>query len=83
MALSIKNPEADQLARELTAMTGESMTEAIVIALRERVERVRDRHGPTKAEKLQQLVDEIKTLPVLDDRTPDEIIGYDEHGLPT
>ena len=26
---------------------------------------------------------EFQTLPVLDDRTPDEILGYDEHGLPT
>lgn len=82
MALSIKNPEADRLARELTAMTGESMTEAIVIALRERVDRERDRRGPSRAEKLRVLAEEIALLPVLDARTPDEIIGYDDHGAP-
>lgn len=70
------------MARELAAITGESMTEAIVIALRERVDRERNRRGPSKAEKLQRLIDEIKLLPVLDNRTPDEIIGYDENGLP-
>lgn len=82
VALSIKNPEADQLARELAALTGESMTEAVVVALRERVERQRTLRGPSKAEKLRILGEEIAALPVLDDRTPDEIIGYDERGLP-
>jgi hypothetical protein len=33
MALSIKDPEADRLARELAARTGETLTEAIVVAL--------------------------------------------------
>jgi hypothetical protein len=32
MALSIKDPEADRLARELAARTGETLTEAIVVA---------------------------------------------------
>ena len=82
MALSIKNPEADHLARELAALTGESMTEAILVALRERVERERVRRGPSTSEKLRVLAEEIAALPVLDPRTPDEIIGYDERGLP-
>jgi antitoxin VapB len=83
MALSIKNPEADQLARELAALTGESMTEAVLVALRERVDRERLRRGPSKAEKLRILAQEIAALPVLDHRSPEEIIGYDERGLPT
>ena len=41
MALSIKTKEADQLARELAAITGESMTKAVTVALRERLERQR------------------------------------------
>jgi antitoxin VapB len=41
MALSIKNDEADRLTRELTRLTGETMTEAVTIALRERLERER------------------------------------------
>lgn len=41
MALSIKTEEADRLARELAAVTGETMTEAVTTALRERLSRVR------------------------------------------
>ncbi len=83
MVLSIKNVEADRLARELAALTGESVTEAVLVALRERVDRERDRRGPSRAEKLRILAQEIAALPVRDRRTPEEIIGYDEHGLPT
>lgn len=41
MALSIKTREADELARTLSRLTGETMTEAVTVALRERLERVR------------------------------------------
>ncbi|MFV0336309.1 MAG: type II toxin-antitoxin system VapB family antitoxin [Tropicimonas sp.] len=41
MALSIKTEEADRLARELSRMTGETMTDAITRAMRERLERLR------------------------------------------
>lgn len=44
MALSIKTKEADTLARELSRLTGESMTEAVTVALRQRLERER-RHA--------------------------------------
>lgn len=40
MALSIKTEEADRLARELSRLTGETMTEAITTAMRERIERL-------------------------------------------
>lgn len=43
MALSIKDPEADRLARELARRTGESLTEAVVRSLRERLDRQRGR----------------------------------------
>lgn len=45
MPLNIKNPEADQLARELSALTGESITDAVIAAMRERLERERARRG--------------------------------------
>jgi antitoxin VapB len=41
MTLNIKNPEAHRLARELTALTGESITRAVTEAVRERLARVR------------------------------------------
>jgi len=86
MALSIKHPEADRLARELAAATGESLTEAILNALRERLQRQRYRKGGRGrrrlADRLKEISDRCAALPVLDDRTADEIVGYDDRGLP-
>ncbi len=81
MALSIKNPEADQLARELAATTGETLTEAVVTALRERLDREQRHRHPGVAGRLQRLASETGRLPVLDTRSPDEILGYDDAGL--
>lgn len=83
MALSIKHPEADRLARELAAATGENLTEAVLKALRERLSRERSKQqGLSLAEELMEIGKRCAALPRLDDRTPEEIIGYDEHGLP-
>ena len=80
MALSIKNDEADRLARELAAITGESITEAIVEALRERLER--HRTGPRISDRLRRMVKEVAAYPIVDSRTADEILDYDDQGLP-
>ena len=80
MALSIKKEEADRLARELARETGESITDAVVESLRERLERVRNQQS--KSRKLRDLVAEVGGYPVLDDRSPDLILGFDESGLP-
>ena len=79
MALSIKSDEADQLARELAAETGETLTEAVVIALRERLDREHARHA---ASMRARLAADVAALPVADSRAPEEIIGYDAAGLP-
>jgi len=82
MALSIKSDEADQLARELAAETGETLTEAVVIALRERLDREHARHGASMRTRLARLAADVAALPVTDGRTPEDIIGYDDAGLP-
>jgi antitoxin VapB len=84
MALSIKDPEADRLARALAARTGETLTEAIVVALRERLARQtgRGRVVPL-SEELAAIRRRCAALPVIDTGSADVIIGYDEHGLPT
>ena len=82
MALSIKSDEADQLARELAAETGETLTEAVVIALRERLDREHAKHGPGMRARLARLAADVAALRVADDGTPEEIIGYDGSGLP-
>jgi antitoxin VapB len=83
MALSIKSDEADQLARELAAETGETLTEAVVIALRERLDREHARHGASMRVRLARLAADVAALPVADGRTPEDIIGYDDAGLPS
>ena len=84
MALSIKNPEVERLARELAAKTNESITDAVLIALRERLARAQgDRERARRRERLLEIGREAAKLPVLDTRTEDEILGYDEYGLPT
>lgn len=82
MPLSIKNPEADRLARELAETTGESLTEAVLNALRERLQRVAGRRrSACVREDIARMQERIARLPVLDERTDDEILGYDERGL--
>jgi antitoxin VapB len=82
VALSIKTEEADALARELAARTNESLTEAVTIALRERLERVRRRGRVDIVYGLERLAVEYAALPAGDGRSAEEIIGYDESGLP-
>ena len=83
MALSIKNREADRLARELAETTGESLTEAVIRALRERLRRERGRvRGPRLKDELRAIRERCADLPVLDERAPDDVIGYDDSGLP-
>jgi antitoxin VapB len=84
MPLSIKSREADQLARELADVTGESITDAVVGALREKLERQRRRQrDPQLMADLIAIADHCASLPVLNDLTEDEIMGWDENGLPT
>jgi antitoxin VapB len=84
MALSIKHPEADRLARRLAAITGESITEATIKALEERLLREQGRvRGPRLRDELRTIRERCAALPVLDPRSPDEILGYDDIGVPT
>lgn len=82
MALSIKTDDADRLARELASLTHESLTEAVTVALRERLERVRRGQRPDVVRRLERLAVEYAAHEVKDDRTDEEILGYDDHGLP-
>ena len=83
MALSIKDPEAIRLARAVTQYTGETLTQAVIIALRERLAR-----EERKAQETDTLVDEVMqigryfaALPVSEPRSIEELL-YDENGLP-
>jgi antitoxin VapB len=81
--LNIKNPEADRLARELAAATGETLTEAVTRALRERLDRTTgQRHARSLHAEIERIQERVSRLEVLDWRSADEILGYDENGLP-
>ena len=83
MALSVKDPEADRLAREVAARTGETLTTAIVVALRERLARLRGRSRRRRlGDELRAIAERCAQLPTLDDRSADEILGYDDRGVP-
>lgn len=84
MALNIRNTEAEELAESLARLTGESKTEAVKKALRDRLEKLqRRRSGRRLADELDELAVHCAGLPVLDHRSPEEILGYDDNGLPT
>ncbi|MGA2580547.1 MAG: type II toxin-antitoxin system VapB family antitoxin [Bryobacteraceae bacterium] len=83
MALSIKHPEADHLARELAAASGETLTDAVVNALRERLIRQRGKsRGRCVRDELRAIRERCAQYPILDPRSAEEILGYDDHGLP-
>lgn len=83
MPLSIKHPEADELARELAQTTGESITTAVVRALREQLKRETGRSAVSRLkDELFRISERCSKLPDYDTRTAEEILGFDEHGLP-
>jgi antitoxin VapB len=83
MSLSIRNAEAERLAEQVTALTGETKTLAVTRALRDRLDRLRNhRSGRRLADELDEIARRCASLPVIDDRLPGEIPGYDEDGVP-
>ena len=79
MALSIKSERADRLARDLAELSGESITDAVVASIEARLDLERRRR---RSLGLGDIVERFARLPLLDERDYDDIIGYDEHGLP-
>lgn len=79
VALNIKDPETDRLARELASLTGESITDATRRALEERLLAVRRR---TPQRDLRGIIRRGRARPVLDARHADQILGYGGDGLP-
>ena len=83
MSLNIKDLATEKFVRELAAITGESVTAAVRRAAEERLQRVRRQQaGRSLAAEMIEIGRRCATLPDLDARTADEILGYDAHGLP-
>lgn len=83
MALSIKNTETERLAREVAEETGESITSAIDSALRERLQQLRrKRTSRANEERIKETLHRLDRMPRRNNKSADEILGYDESGLP-
>ena len=83
MSLNIKSAETHQLVQELAALTGETQTMAVTVAVRERLERVRHRHETGLADRLLAIGRD--TAPRLHEPSGTADHGdllYDERGLP-
>jgi antitoxin VapB len=83
MGISIKNRKVERLAREAAKLGGESLTQAIIRALEERLERLKARRSATRlAEEILRISQRCSALPDLDQRSPDEILDFDSRGFP-
>jgi antitoxin VapB len=82
MGVSIKSAEAERKLRRVSRLLGKSMTATVIELadgkLRE-IDAKKDRERIHRA--VDRIVRRIKALPVLDDRTDDEILGYNKDGL--
>jgi antitoxin VapB len=84
--LNIRDREVHRLARAVAEATGETMTEAVKTALQDRLRRVSqvgEEEQRRRIAAMREFARKFQEAPVLDPRTPDEILGYDENGLPT
>jgi len=83
MPLSIKNPVTERLARQLARETGQPITLAIQQSLEESLKRLPDRRrGRTMSARIDDILRRVDALPTMDTRPLDEILGYDDRGLP-
>ena len=84
MAISIKNNQTEILARKLSELTGETITEAVRVAVAERYERLcRSRTGRSLIDELTVIALRCANRPVVSQLSDDELLGYDECGVST
>ena len=86
MPLNIKTEKAHRLAKQLAQVTGTSITNAVTLALQDALRRAEERQSRT----VERLITDLEaialncaSLEVLDNRSPEDIIGYDKNGIPT
>jgi antitoxin VapB len=82
-ALNIRDPEVHELARQLAARTGTTITEAVRRALREGLRRTKPDHQESPAarrQRIESILASYRSLPTADERSADEILGYNDRG---
>ncbi|WP_332686044.1 type II toxin-antitoxin system VapB family antitoxin [Bosea sp. (in: a-proteobacteria)] len=84
MAILIKDPETDRVVRELAARTGRTITDAVRTAAERELAELPPRKGRIDMAKVGRLLAEIDAMPKINSHlSDDEIIGYDENGVPS
>ena len=87
MALSIKNTEVELAAKELSRLMAKPITEVVLIGLQRELQRQRSlsikRLHSNKFDRIMQIGKECASLPTVEHLTEDEILGYDEFGIPS
>ena len=77
--LYVKNPAAHRLAEQVSKQMGVSLSDAVVSALEEKLNAKRH---PLNRANVEAISAALSALPVIDGRLPEEILGYDEIGIP-
>ena len=77
--LYVKNPRAHRLAEQVSKRLGVTLSDAVITALEEKLQQT---SRSLDRAKVNAICDKVAALPVLDSRTPDEILGYDAFGIP-
>ena len=81
MAISIRNTLAEDLARQVSEESGESMTQAIIHSLEDRLEKLQGRRNPNNLlQEIREIGNRCASLPNIDHRSADKILGYNENG---
>ena len=79
MALSIRNPLAEKLAKQVSKESGKNVTQSIIHALEEKLEKIHGRRSvPDIIEEIIEISKRCSNLPDKDSRTPEEILGYNK-----
>ncbi len=82
--LNLKDPETRALAEKVARQHHTTLNGAVKTALQEKL--ARDTAATSAEERyarMMAIVEEIRAFPIKDHRTAEEILGYDENGLPT
>jgi len=83
MSINVRNARADDLIRALTRMTKQSITKIIVDALQEKLNKEQNRRlAPHLKEEILTIAHRCAHLPMIDSRTPEDILGYNQDGIP-
>jgi antitoxin VapB len=81
--MNIRSSKVDELARRLAHLTGEDIETALQRAIEERLVRLAPRSSADRETAIATFFERMSKMPVLDARPADEIVGYDDSGLPS